>query len=563
MGFLRKHWPLVVALVALWLAVAGVAWQSTRQNDGKLIYALDDAWIHMSIAHNVVRDGVFGVTAHEFTASSSSLLWSLLLSGAYAVSGVREATPLVLNVVFATLVVVLVHGVFTRGVLRLRPMWVFLTLMFVVFAAPMPALIFSGMEHPLHILVVLAFVTLAARVLAPDAPTRGQATLLLLLSPLVATARYEGMFLGFVVFCLLLLRRRWLYALALGTLVMLPLVVFAVVSVQQGAFWLPNSLMLKGNFINVRSLRGIGLLLGGVAYRRCVRNPHVFYLLVAAVLGFIARYDRRRGIWEEGQLAVVIFLATTFFHLQFAMLGWFYRYESYVVVLGIFAVALTLVHHLTTTPAPSPAESNQEGEGKRCGCCGIDWRGAPRTLAVLLLAFFPAMILAKRGAIALAETPKAMQDRYREHYQLGRFVGAHYNEGPIVANDVGAMSFFSNARVLDMYGLASVEAIRFRREPDGYTKEDLERWARERGARIAILQVAWKEVHENVPASWIEVGRWEIPRNVAFPEDTVTAFYAVTPDEVASLMASLKQFAATLPKAVQQSGRYVQEGARE
>lgn len=566
----RKHWPLVLALAALWATVAGVAYTTTRENGGKLIYALDDAWIHMAIAKNVTEHGVFGVTRHEFTAASSSLLWTFLLSGVYALSGVQEMAPLVLNVFFASMVVVLVHGLLTSGALRLRPGWVFLVLLFVIYATPMPALVFGGMEHPLHILVVLAYVYVAARVLAADVPSRRQAALLLVLSPLVATARYEGMFLGFVVFLLCLLRRRWVYGLVLGMLVMAPVVAFAAWSVKQGAYWLPNSLMLKGNFIAVRSLRGIGLFLGGVAYRRCIRNPHVFYLLVAALLGFIARYDRRRGIWETGQLAVIMFLGTTFFHLQFAMLGWFYRYESYVIALGIFVVALTLVQHLTRKDTLEDVEADEPPRG-------AGWRIVPQWIAILLLAFFPAMILAKRGAIALLETPKAMHDRYLEHVQLARFVHRFYDDGPIVINDVGAMAFFSNARVLDMYGLASLEPIRFRREagrsakdaPGGaatrqrskaaYGKEKLERWAKERKAKIAILQVAWKEVHENIPASWIEVGRWEMPRNVAFPEDTITAFYAVDPAEAPRLAASLREFAAKLPEEITQSGKYTQE----
>jgi hypothetical protein len=564
MNLLRKHWPLVLALAALWLTVAGVAWKSVRENDGQFIYALDDAWIHMAIAKNVVRHGVFGVTPHGFTAASSSLLWTFLLSGVYAACGVQELAPLVLNVLAATAVVVLAYWMLARGVLHLRPVYVLLTLLFLIYATPMPALIFSGMEHPLHIAVVIAFVYLAARVLAAPAlpyshtPTLPHSRiLLLLLAPFVAAARYEGLFLGFVVFCLFLLRRRWVYAFALGALVVMPVALFAVWSVQQGAYVLPNSLLLKGNFIDVRSLRGIGLFLGGVAYRRCIRNPHVFYLVVAALLGFIARYDRRRGLWEEGQLAVVIFLGTTFLHLQFAMLGWFYRYESYVVALGIFATALSLVHHLTTRSPAGEGEVQVESAG------GLNWRRAPRTVAILLLAVFPVMILGKRGTISLLETPKAMHDRYLEHYQLGRFVARFYNDGPIVINDAGAMTFFTNARVLDMYGLASREPIRFHRQPGGYTKDGLARWAKEQGARVAILQVAWAEVHEKVPDAWAEVGRWEMPRNVAFPEDTVTTFYAVDPSEAGRLAESLRAFAPELPKAIQQRGPYAGEPAEK
>jgi len=180
-------------------------------------------------------------------------------------------------------------------------------------------------------------------------------------------------------------------------------------------------------------------------------------------------------------------------------------------------------------------------------------------VAVLLLAVMPVTFVAKRGAVALAETPQAMRDRYLEHWQLGRFVARFYDEGPIVINDVGAMAFFTNAQVLDMYGLASREPLRFARQPGGYTSADLTRWAKERGAKIAILQVGWEEVVKKIPDSWTEVGRWEIPGNVAFPEDTVTAFYAVDPAERGRLAESLRRFAPEIPHAVRQRGAYTQE----
>ena len=564
----HRHWPLVAALALLWLTVAGVAVKSMRQNDAKLIYALDDAWIHMAIAKNVAEHGVFGVTRHEFTAASSSLLWSLLLSGLYAAFGVDQMLPLLLNVAFATVVVVLVHFLLSCGRRPLRPLYVFVAQMFLVFGSPIPAMIFVGMEHVLHILVAIAFVALSARVLAgtpserpADPANRKWQALLLALCPLVATARYEGMFMGFVVFCLFLCRRRFAYGVALGTLVMLPVVLFSAYSLRQGALWLPNSLLKKGNFPEVVSLRGIALFLGGTAYRRCIRNPHVFFLVVAAILGFIARYDRKRGVWEPGQLAVIIFVFTTLFHLQFSHLGeWFYRYEAYVVALGVFVVAWTLMKHLTGLPIEDRGSAIANRKSQIANGRSL----VPKYAAILLLAFFPAIILAKRGGISLMETPKVMRDRYLEHYQLGQFVHRFYDDGPIVINDIGAMAFFTDAKILDIYGLGSPEPIRFARERDGYTREDVEGWARRESARVAILQVGWqKEVVAKIPATWVEVGRWEMPRNVVFPEDTVTAFYAVDPAEAERLAKSLRAYGPQLPKAIEQSGMYTEADGNE
>ncbi|MBI4858847.1 MAG: hypothetical protein HY815_01030, partial [Candidatus Riflebacteria bacterium] len=46
----RRHRPLLISLVALWGCVAVLLFLSVRANQGRLVYALDDAYIHMSIA---------------------------------------------------------------------------------------------------------------------------------------------------------------------------------------------------------------------------------------------------------------------------------------------------------------------------------------------------------------------------------------------------------------------------------------------------------------------------------------------------------------------------------
>ena len=550
-GLARKHWPLFVVLAALWLAVAGVAWKSSRENDGRLIYGLDDAWIHMAIARNVAQHGVFGVTRHEFNPSSSSLLWTFLLSGVYAAAGVQELAPLALNVVFATGLVVLVHFVLSSRAAGLSPRWVFLVQVFLVFGGPVPAMVFIGMEHVLHALVAIAFTALAARELSrePGGPRGFGWWGLLLVCPLVATARYEGMFMGFVVFVLFLCRRRFAYGVVLGTLVMLPVVLFAAYSLRQGAHWLPNSLLKKGNIPDLSSARGVLVMLGGTAYRRCIRNPHVFFLVVAAAVGFALRYGRERGVWERGQVAAVVFVGTTLFHLQFSKVGeWFYRYDAYLVALGAFAIGWTLVRHLSAS------------------WTGLERARLPQYAAVAFLAFFPAFLLVKRGGLSLRDTPRVMRDRYLGHYQYGQFVREHYPNGRIVINDIGAMTFFSDARILDLYGLGSLKPLELaktlgdgsRQDSAGWRKA-VAAWAKAEGAQVAILQIGWEtEVLEKIPEAWVKVGQWELPRNVEFPEDLVTAFYAVDPAGVDRLAASLKAFKDKLPRAVTQSGRYMQ-----
>lgn len=93
------------AIAALLLAgslfVALPAMQA--KGEDRFVYPLDDTYIHMGMAKNLATHGVWGVNRYHFSSSSSSPLWTLTLAGAYLVTGVREATPLILNLIFAGL----------------------------------------------------------------------------------------------------------------------------------------------------------------------------------------------------------------------------------------------------------------------------------------------------------------------------------------------------------------------------------------------------------------------------------------------------------------------------
>ena len=59
-------------LILLQLTIAGFWWWSIRINNGNLVYASDDAYIHMAIAKNVVQHHLWGFTPFGFTSASSS-----------------------------------------------------------------------------------------------------------------------------------------------------------------------------------------------------------------------------------------------------------------------------------------------------------------------------------------------------------------------------------------------------------------------------------------------------------------------------------------------------------
>src|SRR5512134_3813371 len=85
--------PLLLPL-ALFVVSLGMALRTAlRLTDGRLIYALDDAYIHMAVARTLASHGIWGCTPFHFSSSSSSLLWTFGLGAAYGAVGVNDWIP--------------------------------------------------------------------------------------------------------------------------------------------------------------------------------------------------------------------------------------------------------------------------------------------------------------------------------------------------------------------------------------------------------------------------------------------------------------------------------------
>ena len=139
----------------------------------------------------------------------------------------------------------------------------FIALLSLILFIPLPALIMTGMEPPMQILVSMLTVFLPGRWLSGESPgsARGDSIRLLILAPMVTGVRFEGMFLIIAIGLILLTLRRWLYALAFCVLGFLPVIVYGIISVSKGWFWLPNSVLLKATLPSAGSPGGLILSL--------------------------------------------------------------------------------------------------------------------------------------------------------------------------------------------------------------------------------------------------------------------------------------------------------------
>jgi len=189
--------PLLLAVSVFLLCTSLAVRALLTATNGHLIYAVDDAYIHMAIAKNFAGHGVWGCTPFHFSSSSSSLLWTFAVGVAYFLFGVHDSIPLVLNIAFAIATQVVTDHYLARfsvsSALRATAM------LGIVIAFPMAGMVLLGLEHVLHLLLTLWFAGAAVEALTNQPQNarafRRQTVVLCVLGALVGTSRYEGFFL--------------------------------------------------------------------------------------------------------------------------------------------------------------------------------------------------------------------------------------------------------------------------------------------------------------------------------------------------------------------------------
>ena len=444
--------------------------------------------------------------------------------------GVNEVTPLILNIIFAIAICLLANNLLRRH--QLAPGWILVVLSSTVFFTPLVSLVFCGMEHTLHLLITIAIVHCAVEVLLDEKAAIQERTWLLVLAPLMTMCRYEGLLLLFVLCCFFAADRRFSEALVLGGVGLLPLVVYGAWSTWKGWYPIPNSVLLKISMPDVSSL---GDFLNSFGQRFLMAH-HLVALINLSLFMYTFRSDRWSMVGRKAQVMTGIFLAAVVLHMGFCPLGWFYRYEAYLVGLGIFVVGTELGRYFP--------ENLSMGTQKAM---------IPRYVAATLLTAVLIVPLVHRGWRSLMAIPRATRNIYEQQYQMGLFLKRFYQGQAVVVNDIGAVNYLANIRTLDLWGLGSLETAAVA----GHFHDDTERiraLAAERKVTIAIVYDTeyqrWFTGSRRIPSQWIRVGQWKIYDDVVRGDDAVS-FYAADLSGASALVKNLRAFSNRLPKEVE------------
>jgi hypothetical protein len=518
---------LMAGLLATFLPVIFYEAYELRLNEGHFIYPVDDVYIHMQLGRNLAFQHTWGMVPGVFAPASSSLLYTLLLAFLFKIFSLHAIIPFIINCLAGIALVTAVGKWLQKQQLPFRSQLLVMLLM--VICTPLPVMIISGMEHTLQCLFAFLFlfascehITVEDRIGKRSLPWK-----LALYGLLLTLSRYEGLFLVGLVCLAFAYYRRWAEAFFIGFVAVLPVLVFGIYSLAHGAYFFPNSVLVKAGEV---SLFGGGLF-------------HFFQTVLADKLTFssvgITGFATQRLLLllpltalivhrkarPSYRLILLLLALCTFIHLAFASTGKFYRYEAYLMACSFVIMSAALLRY------------------------GREWWPSVTSYArglALLLAFFLLIPVGLRLSAAYSKAGRACVNIYQQQYQMARFLKQYYPHATVAANDIGAISYYTDVHVIDLVGLGTngIADSKIR----GYVSPAfLDSFSRNRGATIAIIYDSWFD--NAFTTRWRKLATWQIQNNVIAGDDTVS-FYAIDSSMAGKMLEDLHSFSGQLPQGV-------------
>jgi len=414
-GFLYS----TIFLLFYTLSALGVSQYLTNTH---FAYALDDPYIHMSIVKNLVDKGMWSVDGYHYASASSSPLWVIFLSPFYIAFGdYFQYIPFVINIFFQILSLYMISKIISEYTGKYLDPILFI---FLILATPFIALTLGGMEHSLQIFLILLFIYYFLKYFKNQEEIKTK-IVLLAIAPIVVFVRYEdAALLTMAALTIALFLKRWGFAL------FLLLSAFSLVSIfgiwskfYLGLGIIPSSIMAKSSV--------------EWAAKNFISNfyqVHIIALYTVNLLILFHAYIKKNRYL---MILTVLFIPTLIAHSLFGQLGWLFRYEAYLMIFGLLNLYLYLY---------SFAEKIVH----------------KRLYLYILIPLLP--IFYKQIFIAPIDSVYGVKNIYEQQIQMSDFLNKYCNECNIAANDIGAITYFTDIHLLDLAGLGSYVVVEYRKK---------------------------------------------------------------------------------------------------
>ncbi len=212
-----------------------------------------------------------------------------------------------------------------------------------------------------------------------------------------------------------------------------------------------------------------------------------------------------------------------FMHFIAGRYGWYHRYEIYIWSFMLLVIMYVIGPKINDF---------------------IEGQSAKLSFAILGVVSMPIIFAGLPYIYDLFTLPIAANNIYEQQYQMHRFAVDYYNK-PVAVNDLGYVAYKNNNYVLDLWGLGSEKALRYRQNSSNGD------WMREISEESDIgLVMIYQDWFKDIPDEWIKLGSLHLGKRKITPASSEVVFYATKQEAIPDIVKKLYLFIKTLPPGV-------------
>ncbi|MCU7614207.1 hypothetical protein N0B16_07130 [Chryseobacterium sp. GMJ5] len=490
--------------------------KAVYSTEGHYVYPIDDAYIHLSMAKNFSLHKVWGVTPYTFSSSSSSPLFTFIVSLLMNIFGNQEVLPLYFNVILCSAVIFILNKYYSE-IFRETKHIVICTLCTVFFAV-MHLQMLSGMEHLLQIfLFVLNIFCFELKKEHRLARFGFYATILLM-----GLVRFESMFYFVILAFVLFLIKRWKSGVLVLLLGFIPIIIFCYFNYTYSGYLFPNSVIVKGTKLSLTS--DMSSQIKYLLFDKLLLNISFYKVgfLPIVISGIFIYRDLRCKSFPEliqSHFFLIVFSLVMICHSMFADLKGAFRYEAYMLV-GFSMAVFPKIKTIFSDPK----------------------KYIKKELVLSILLFINILLMLYKTGVAHQMLNNGSKNIYEQQVQSAKFLHTYYNASKVVANDIGAITYYTDIHLLDIAGLASTETIVFNENHNLFDfrfKTFLTDYCEANTYELAIVYETWMQ--GQVPESWKKAAVLKISHTITVANPEVS-IYSVNGKNIEQLKQNIKQF---------------------
>ncbi|WP_144283678.1 hypothetical protein [Chryseobacterium echinoideorum] len=496
-----KNKSLLLVISVFVVVCLGYYFNSIRHTEGSYTYLIDDAYIHLAIAKNFAVHKVWGITQYQFSSTSSSPLFTFIISVLIKIFGDNDLLSLYFNM-FCGFGIVFYLVKYFSAVFNTVSL-VVLSVIFTLFFSVLHVQLLSGMEHIFHVLLIVVNIWCFSRMNNNRSAAAGFYLSLILMG----LVRFESMFYFVILSFVFLLVKKWKESFTVLLAGFIPVLIFCYFNYLQDGYFFPNSVVVKGTKISfgddfLRQLKSIFFdhFLLNISFYKIGFFP---ILMSVFIIGRGTHKKKMNNLIQTNFL-LIVFSLLMICHSLFAELKGSFRYEAYILA-GFSMVIIPKISGIFYDFR--------------------DYIKREKILSVLVL--MNVLLLCYKTAFAHRMLDKGGKNIYEQQVQSAKFLHTYYNESKVVANDIGAISYYTDIHLLDTAGLGSKETIRFnenKKKADKEFEEFLTRYTESHQYEIAIIYEEW--LNGFVPKTWKKVAILTIQDGIMVAKNSVS-IYAV------------------------------------